>query len=693
MAMPNWVLWRWEEKKDGSGKTKVPYRAKQPDVKASSTNPATWSSFDVAVAAEHLADGIGFMLLGSGFAAFDIDDCRNAETGTIHPWGMKLVVRAASYTEITVSGTGLRIIGYGSGEKVHRKQQVGADGIGCESFRDAERFIVMTGNVLSDAPLTLANIDAVMDEVVAELDGAARKHNGRGTADGADTNELPTAAAALLHLKDHGPYGSCSQSMFAFISHALRARVANATIVAACLDTAHAGCGIFEHVQNNGGRAYIERQVERASKKTEQQGFAVNPNTGTPIRNHQGNIRHALELLEIKLSYDTFHDRLLVSGLPGHTLLDDPTLDKIWLTIDERFKFRATAEFFRVVVNNAARRNAFHPVRDYLDGLKWDGVQRLDRWLLKYAGAQDTEFIRAVGAITLIAAVRRVRKPGCKFDEMLILESAQGKDKSEMLKALAIQENWFSDDVPLNADGKKVIEQLMGKWIVEAAELSGMRKADVEHLKALLSRQVDRGRMAYGRATTEQPRQSIIIGTTNSPKYLKDLTGNRRFWPVKVANVDLTALKRDRDQLWAEAASREKAGASIRLASSLWNVAAVEQTERTVQDPWHELLADVLGDLQGKLAAADVWRIVGVDPGHRIQEHNARLGQAMKDLGFEPKSLNIDGKKQRAYARGTKEEKELQHIFVVVGEDGAFAGHTMDAVNAKKTAAREGKHI
>jgi hypothetical protein len=112
-----------------------------------------------------------------------------------------------------------------------------------------------------------------------------------------------------------------------------------------------------------------------------------------------------------------------------------------------------------------------------------------------------------------------------------------------------------------------------------------------------------------------------------------------------------------------------------------------------VQDPWHELLADVLGDLQGKLAAADVWRIVGVDPGHRIQEHNARLGQAMKDLGFEPKSLNIDGKKQRAYARGTKEEKELQHIFVVVGEDGAFAGHTMDAVNAKKTAAREGKHI
>jgi hypothetical protein len=421
-------------------------------------------------------------------------------------------------------------------------------------------------------------------------------------------------------------------------------------------------------------------------------GFALS-NTGTPIPNNQHNIRHALHLLEIELRYDVFHDRLLVSGLPGHTLLDDPTLDKIWLTIDERFKFRAQIEFFRTVVNNAARRNSFHPLRDYLNGLKWDGVKRLDRWLTTYAGAQDTEFMRAVGAITLIAAVRRIRTPGCKFDEMLILESTQGKEKSEMLKALAVQEDWFSDDVPLNADGKRVIEQLMGKWIVEAADLSGMRKADVEHLKAMLSRQVDRARLAYGRQTSEQPRSSIIVGTTNSPKYLKDLTGNRRFWPIKVGTIKLEKLKSDRDQLWAEAVSREAAGASIRLDSSLWGAAAVEQSERTVQDPWHELLTDVLGDLQGKLAAADVWRIVGVDPGHRLQEHNVRLGQAMKELGFEPKSLNIDNKKQRAYARGAKEEKELQHIFVVIGEDGAFAGHTMEEVNAKKTAAREGKHI
>jgi predicted P-loop ATPase len=277
---------------------------------------------------------------------------------------------------------------------------------------------------------------------------------------------------------------------------------------------------------------------------------------------------------------------------------------------------------------------------------------------------------------------------------MLILESIQGKEKSEALKALAIQEDWFCDDVPLNADGKKVIEQLMGKWIVEAADLSGMKKVEVEHLKAMLSRQVDRARLAYGRQPTEQPRSSIVVGTTNSPKYLKDLTGNRRFWPVKVTKIDLAALKRDRDQLWAEAVTREEAGASIRLDPSLWGAAAVEQSERTVQDPWHELLADVLGDLQGKLAAADVWRIVGVDPGHRVQEHNVRLGQVMKDLGFGPnKPLQIDGKKQRAYARGSEEEQEKQHIIVVVSEDGAFAALTEDEAKAKKKAAQGGKPL
>jgi predicted P-loop ATPase len=140
-----------------------------------------------------------------------------------------------------------------------------------------------------------------------------------------------------------------------------------------------------------------------------------------------------------------------------------------------------------------------------------------------------------VGRLWLVAAVRRIREPGCKFDEMLVLESpTQGLDKSSALAALAVKDDWFTDQLPLNADDKKVIETLAGRWIVEAAEL-----------KAFLSQRIDRARMSYGRLVTEVPRQCVIVGTTNDDAYLRDSTGNRRFWPVKIDRFDLAALRRD----------------------------------------------------------------------------------------------------------------------------------------------------
>jgi predicted P-loop ATPase len=357
---------------------------------------------------------------------------------------------------------------------------------------------------------------------------------------------------------------------------------------------------------------------------------------------------------------------MLISGLDSHTRLDDAAVDKLWLTIDEKYRFLPPRDFFLTVVAEAARRNSHHPVCEYLNGLKWDGVPRIDSWLVDYVEAEATEYVCAVGAITLVAAVCRVRHPGCKFDEMLILECPrQGGEKSTVLASLAVQLDWFSDDFPLNADGKKVIEQTRGKWIVEASDMSGMRKADVEHLKAMLSRQSDRGRLAYDRLTSEQPRQFIVIGTTNDEIYLKDVTGNRRFWPVKVATFDIARITRDRDQLWAEAAAREATGVSIRLEQSLWDAAAEAQSERAIEDPWFEQIANVLGDLKGKLLAKDAWEIVGMrDESRRNQEHNLRLGRAMKKLGFERKVLNFDGKVQRGYAKGTECE-QMKRILVV----------------------------
>jgi predicted P-loop ATPase len=371
-----------------------------------------------------------------------------------------------------------------------------------------------------------------------------------------------------------------------------------------------------------------------------------------------------MEVLGVGLRHDRFNDAALIDGLAGHAVLDDPAADRLWLLIDERFGFLPRREFFKTVVEDAARANSFHPVVDYLAGLTWDGVERLDRWLVDYGGAEDTEYVRAVGALTLVAAVRRVRKPGCKFDEMLILENPQqGTDKSTTLKVLAVREEWYSDDLPLSADGKRVIEQTRGKWIIEASELSGMRRSEVEHVKAMLSRTSDRARLSYDRFTTEKPRQSVIIGTTNAAHYLRDTTGNRRFWPVRVKRFDLDALARERDQLWAEAAVREKADASIRLDEKLWAAAGEQQDERTIDDPWLEVVAAVIGDFDGKILNVDAWTIVQVPEDRRTQDHNGRLGSVMRHLGFERKDLRFGGEVRKGYVRGTGTDRE-KRIYV-----------------------------
>ena len=246
--------------------------------------------------------------------------------------------------------------------------------------------------------------------------------------------------------------------------------------------------------------------------------------------------------------------------------------------------------------------------------------------------------------LLLIAAVRRIRKPGCKFDEMLVLECSQGTDKSSALAILAVNADWFTDDMPLNADTAKVLERLNGKWIVEAAELNGMRNGQTDHLKAFLSRQVDIARPAYGRFAIEVPRQSVFIGTTNNDNYLRDDTGNRRFWPVKIDAFDLETLRRDCDQLWAEAATREAEGVSIRLDPALYADAAVEQEARREADPFVTAFQEALGDREGKLRTADAWTVLDIPLGMRTPSQGTRLGSALRELGWKRTKARFEAK-------------------------------------------------
>ncbi|MFB7487833.1 virulence-associated E family protein [Bacillus subtilis] len=201
-------------------------------------------------------------------------------------------------------------------------------------------------------------------------------------------------------------------------------------------------------------------------------------------------------------------------------------------------------------------KNKFHPVQDYLNGLEWDGLPRLDTLFIEYLGAEDTEYVRAVTRKIFTAAVGRVLKPGVKFDNVLVMVGPQGVGKSFIIKKLGM--GWHSDSIT-TVQGKEAYEQLQGAWLIELAELSATRKAEAEAVKHFISKQEDSYRVAYGRQISVFPRQCVFFGSTNDVTFLKDRTGNRRFWPVVVAAQERTkSIWKDLnqyeiDQIWAEA--------------------------------------------------------------------------------------------------------------------------------------------
>lgn len=217
-------------------------------------------------------------------------------------------------------------------------------------------------------------------------------------------------------------------------------------------------------------------------------------------------------------------------------------------------------------------RHSYHPIRDYLSGLTWDGVPRLDRIIIDYMGAEDSELNRAMSRKHFVAAVARVFNPGCKYDYCLIMSGAEGIGKSTLLRVMGGK--WFNDSIT-TLEGKEGMEQLRRAWVVELGELSSIKRSDVEQVKAHLSKQVDIYRAAYARRVLEHPRQCVFCGTTNEALFLKGDTGNRRFWVIPVV-AELRkyrdwseAIRRDRDQLWAEAVHYYKQGEPLYLSEEL----------------------------------------------------------------------------------------------------------------------------
>lgn len=291
---------------------------------------------------------------------------------------------------------------------------------------------------------------------------------------------------------------------------------------------------------------------------------------------------------------DTFSERLRCKGpFPW----SDKTQERDWSDEDDagvRWYLETIYHFSGV--NKAADavaltggHHAKDPVREYLTSLVWDGTERLDRLFIDYLGAEDSSYTRAVTRKMFVAAVARCFRPGCKFDQICILSGRQGIGKSLLLSRMGRE--WFSDSIT-SFDGKDARENLRGVWIVELGEMTAFSRSESEAAKQFLSQTEDRYRAAYGRRTVQYPRRCVFFGTSNSSDFLRDATGNRRYWPVdcsferrtRVVHDDLTPA--EVDQLWAEAVARFNAGEELILRDELQKAALAEQQAHTERDPW-----------------------------------------------------------------------------------------------------------
>ncbi len=233
-------------------------------------------------------------------------------------------------------------------------------------------------------------------------------------------------------------------------------------------------------------------------------------------------------------------------------------------------------------------RHKYHPIRDYLNNLSWDGTPRVDTFFIDYLGANDTEYARTATRKTLVAAVARVMQPGCKFDNVLTLTGPQGIGKSTALAKLGV--SWFSDSLR-TVQGKEAYEAVQGSWIIEFGELTALRKAEVEEVKKFISKCTDKFRPAYGKFNVEFPRQCVFIGTTNEIEFLRDSTGNRRYWPLEVGknkpekDVFRDLTQAEVDQIWAEALLDYQKGEELFMPRELLDDALSHQHEHEEDDP------------------------------------------------------------------------------------------------------------
>ena len=578
-ALKAWMIWRREER-DGKP-TKVPYQSKYPNRHASTSSPSTWSSYkDAAAAMPHLSSrgGVGFNLSGNNVIGFDLDKCIDNE-GRIAAWAWEIIQRCGSYTEISPSGRGVRIFGLSkNGAESFTLVQQMPGGARLEVYRNCKRYLTVTGHNHFDSLDRLQ----VLDDVLTELEAQHTKKKGEG---GAEKKSGSTAGPA-----DSSTSGVFHKKVCKLFDNGLEPDEVVDKIKRQPKRWEDTKAGVYEKERR------LNKEVKRCFDKWRESKGAqleVKWSSGRlPMKTLVADAKIAIEALGIECRLNRFRLVILIEG-EAMKWSSGPATDDglVWLRslIWQRFKFDPGKDNTYEAMHQLALENAFDPIREYLmeQREKWDGESR--NLAVDYLGCEDNELNRAIGELAMVAAVRRALHPGTKFDQIIVLEGEEGTNKSTAIQVLAGEE-YFSDQSILTVKDEKQQEALRGRWLYEIADLKGINHAEVEAVKAFASRQFDRGRKAWGRVVEDQPRRCVLFASTNDKNYLKGDTGNRRWWPLPCGKIMINWLRRDRDQLWAEAAVLEAAGKELVLPRHLWEQAKKAQDDRLEQHPWMEIL-------------------------------------------------------------------------------------------------------
>jgi len=375
------------------------------------------------------------------------------------------------------------------------------------------------------------------------------------------------------------------------------------------------------------------------------------------------NLHDSVRFNEFSGDIDLAHSQEWTKGVMTPKMFDDMDLVNL-RNYMAHTKIQFSKDILFDAVCSYSMENRYNPVKDYMRSLDWDGEKRVGNWLHTYCEAEDNDYTQKIGEMTLIAACARLDKPGIKYDYMLILEGEQDVGKSQLCNILGGQ--WYGE-ISLHKIDKDIIAKFQGKWIVEIPELVKFSRQDVESLKAFISTQVDRERLAYGRLHRDMPRRSIFIGTFNpdGTPYLMDQTGNRRFHPVTVGKIDLAGVQRDRDQLWAEAWCLYKCGYDLYLREDKHMKAAKEEQ---LKRSYYDEMTDEVEDYVNKIVSAgvrgmDIWQEVFKGNANNFENKaQRRIGKIMKILGWDKKVFRIGDKIYKGYTKEGNIGQDIEGI-------------------------------